>query len=906
MQQDKKHMPPRWANRFLEWYCSPRYIDEIQGDLHEAFYRRCAEQGPVRARLLFVLDVMRSISFRTIEAAGGSPKFTMAMFGNYVTVAYRSLMRNKLFSLINISGLAIGLAACFLIVQYVLFEMSYDRFHPNADNVYRVLLHGKNDLSAATYPGIGPALEADFPEVEESARMLHQSLFLADNIAVTYDDGSGNIVSFNENRLYDVDPSFLRMFSFSFVYGDSINALSKTGTLVISETLSRKFFGDQNPIGKTLHLLGRFPFTISGVFKDVPENSHVQFNILMASWMQNRMENDPTNEGLWKWQEYYTYIRLNSRADPKELEAKLSDFMRKYLGDRMNDNNGEGQIELQPLTDIHLRSPNLIKERDTRGNASMVYFLLIVAIMILAIGWINYVNLSTSNSARRAREVGLRKIAGATHRQLVLQFLFEAAIVNSVALLLTAVIVALALPYFTQLTGKDISVNIHTMLVQPRFWIAVLAINITGAISAGLYPAFVLSSFKITNVLKGKLLTGVSTVSLRKALVGTQFVISVGLIAGTIIVYKQVSFMRNNETGYAKDQLLVVKSPMTMDTTFYHKLTLFKTELRSAPDVRNVTTSSEVPGKLISMLNHVRKRDQGPEEDFTYYQFFIDKDFVDTYGLKILAGRNFRESDHLPDFNEVSAQPVPVIVNERVVELLGYDTAEDAVDQLITYGLGSADWTGVIIGVTANHHQRSLRQTYDPILFFHVTKPTSGLTGQYITINLNMQHPEESLTEIRDGYAKVFPDKPFEYFFLDDYFNRQYAADQRFGKVFGLFSGLAIIVACLGLFGLSTFMISQRTKEIAVRKVLGATIPGMVSLFSRDFVKLTLLANLIALPLVYIAAQQWLSGFAFHTNMGWVVFLVPAILLLIISVATVAVQTVKTGLANPTECLRSE
>lgn len=906
MRQNKQVLPPKWANAFLEWYCHPRYLEEIQGDLHEAFHRRYAVLGPVRARLLFVLDVLRSISFKNIDIGFISPKYSMTMFGNYLTVAYRNLSRNKLFSLINIFGLAIGLAACFLVVQYVLFEMSYDRFHPNADRIYRVLLHGKNTQSTATYPGIGPALEADFPEVEESARMLHQSLFLADNIAVTYDDGAGNVISFNENRLYDVDPSFLRMFSFSFLYGDSVNALSKTGTVVISETLSRKFFGDQNPIGKTLHLLGRFPFTVNGVFNDIPENSHIKFNILMASWMQNRMESDHTNEGLWKWQEYYTYIRLKPLANPKALEAKLPGFMRKYLGDRLDETSGAGQIELQPLADIHLRSPNLIKEREARGSASTVYFLMVVAVMILAIAWINYVNLSTSKSVERAREVGLRKMAGATRPQLITQFLFESAIVNLVALILTAVIVLLTLPYFNQLAGKNISGGLTAMLSQPRSWLFVLAIYIVGTFSAGVYPAFVLSSFRIANVLKGKLLSSGSGVSLRKALVGSQFVISVGLIAGTIIVFKQVTFMRDNETGYAKDQLLVIRTPMAIDTTFHHKLALFKTELRKTPDIRNVTASSEVPGKMISMLNHARNHNEGPEDDFTYYQFFIDKDFVETYDLKVVAGRNFRSNDHLPDFDEIRAEPVPVIVNERVTELLGYQTAEEAVDQLVTYGLGSTDWTGVIVGVVENHHQRSLKDAYDPILFFHVTKPNSGLKGQYITINLNMEHPDASLAAIRGEYSRVFPDNPFEFFFLDDYVNRQYASDQQFGKVFGLFSGLAIVVACLGLFGLSTFIITQRTKEIAVRKVLGATISSMIYLFSRDFVKLTVIANIIALPLVYLAAQRWLSSFAFHTNIGWIIFLLPAVMLLIISVATVAVQTVKTGLADPVRSLRSE
>jgi len=906
MAPERENRPPKWANTLLEWYCSPRFIEEIQGDLQEAFYKRCKEQGRRTARFHFALDVLRSISFKTLDFQYPfSPtKNAMAMFRNYLIIGYRNIMGNKVFSLINIAGLAIGIAACFLIMQYVQFERSYDTFHTNADRIYRVTINSDRESSATNHPGAGPALKAEFPGVEDYARVVHQSIFMGNVAAWSYIDPQGNTTVFNEERVYNVDPSFLTIFSFPFVYGNPENALQDARSVVISQTVSRKFFGDENPLGRALLLNGDRPFTITGVFRDIPDNSHIKFDILVSYFLTQAWGGGWKHSWDWKWAEYYTYVLLKPKASRSTVEGGLQDLVKKYLGTQMEERNIDYQFHLQPIADIHLRSPDLSKEREVHGSERMVYFLVIIAVLILVIAWINYVNLSTSRSVQRAREVGMRKAIGASKQQLITQFLFESAMVNFLAIILAFIFVIAALPSFNQLTGKNINTGILDMLLSnpPSFWIILAGVFLFGSCCAGLYPAFVLSSYRVAAVLKGKFFGSRSGIALRKVLVGFQFVISVSLIAGTLMVFRQVSFMRNQELGYAKDQLLVVKSPLVADSTFRERLEAFKTEVKRNTNVNGMAPSSEIPGRMISQLNYVRNRDAGLEDNSLVYHLHIDKDFLNTYGLELAAGRNFRDDDRLNGNAEGENPPMPVMVNEKVLESLGYQNADEAVDQLVYFGLGERAWLGTIVGVVKNHHQRSLKDGYDPILFF----PAPGFSGQYFTINLTINNPSETISYIEDQYERAFPGNAFEYFFLDGFFDRQYAADQQFGKVFGLFSGLAIIVACLGLFGLSTFMISQRTKEIAVRKVLGATISSMVYLFSRDFVKLTVLANVIALPLVYLAAQRWLSTFAFHTNIGWMTFLIPAVLLLIISVATVAVQTVKTGLADPVRSLRSE
>ena len=813
------------------------------------------------------------------------------MVSDYLKIAWRNILKNKVFAMINIFGLALGLAACILIMQYVRFEWSYDRFHKHADRTYRVILEGPQTASAANHPGVGPALKDNFPEVAAYARMVHQSIIFGDNMAISYEDEQGNVKMFNENRLYDVDTSFLTMFSFPFLYGDPAKAFPNTGSIVISEAVSKKFFGAENPLGKRLLIFGRFPFTVSAVFKDVPENSHLKFDVLLSTWMRNRAGFE-----MGSWPEFYTYIQLTPQADPQQLEAKLAGFLQQYLADRKGEKRDALRLRLQPITDIHLRSPHLVKERVAHGSARTVYFLTVIALLIVVIAGINYINLSTAKAIERAQEVGLRKVVGASRQQLIAQFLCESALVNLLAVALSLIIMAAAFPHFNALTGKNIGTTLFDVILAdgPQFWLALAAVLVLGPIFTGLYPALVLSSYRVASALRGKFYRSRSGMAIRQVLVGSQFVISIALIAGTIIVFRQVSFMRNQELGYEKDQLLVIKTPFVVDTLFHQKLEAFKTALKSNPDIRYMTPSNEVPGKMISQVNFIRNREEGAEDLSIAYHLYISTDFIHTYGLDLLAGRNFREDEDAPSPHELVTQPIPIIVNEKVTEVLGYQSPTAAVHQLINFGWGAHDdWVGEIVGVVSNHHQRSLREGYDPILFFHVSRPTPHLSGQYITINLSMQHPAETVAFIEDQYQRAFPGNVFEYFFLDHYFDRQYAADQQFGKVFGLFSALALFVACLGLFGLSSFMIAQRTQEMAVRKVLGATISSMVALFSKDFACLIAIANVVALPVVYVLVQQWLDSFAFRINIGWLALTVPAAILLIISLTTVAVQTLR-------------
>lgn len=827
------------------------------------------------------------------------------MIRNFLTIAWRNLLRNKVFSLVNISGLAVGMAACFLVLQYVRFEWSYDKFHKNSDRIYRVTIEREHPASAirisAAHPGVGPAMKEEFAEVEEFTRVLHQSIFMGEVTTWSHIDDQGNEKVFNEERVYCVDPSFPDVFSFPFVYGDPKTALSDISSVVIAESISRKFFGSENPIGRTLLLDGRRNLTVTGVFKDVPENSHLKFNILVTFFFEE-MKPRVSEEAHWKWAEYYTYVRLMPGTNPSAIEARFPDFVERHMGEYMRRMNFVEHFHLQPVVDIHLRSPEMTKEREVHGSERTVYFLLIVAILILVIAWTNYVNLSTSKSIERAREVGVRKVSGASKRQLIIQFLLESVLINLLATFLGFALVGLSLPYFNQLAGKNIGTSVHelTLVQDPLFWAGLAGVIILGSFAAGFYPALVLSSFRVTAVLKGKFFGSRSGIALRKTLVGSQFIVSVALIAGTIIVFQQVSFMRNHDLGYAMDQILVVKSPRVGDSTTSIRMQSFKTELLRHSSIHSIAPSSEVPGRQPSQSNFIRNYDDGREEQFLCFWFFVDSGFFPTYDVALTAGRNFDEGERVNDNSKNI--PIPVILNEKATRLLRFEAADDAVKKLIHFGFGGSDYIGEIVGVVADFHQRSLKTDYDPIIFF----PASGSRGQYLGINMWMQSASETIAFIEDQYRQAFPGNQFEYFFLDDYFNDQYAADQQFGKVFGLFSGLALLVAGLGLFGLSTFMISQRTKEIAVRKVLGATIASMVPLFSKDFVKLIVIANLIALPVVYFLVDRWLNSFAFRINIGWIMFVVPAVVLLVISLITVSVQTMRTSSANPVKSLRSE
>lgn len=903
MKGAERNIPPEWADKFLQWYCAPHFIEEIQGDLHEAFHRRCKERGVFQANFLFILDVLRSLSIRTFDKSNFSSPNSNAMFTNYLKITFRNLQRSKAFSLVNILGLAISMTASLLILEYVHFERSFDKFHFNSDRVYRVLLEREtpavHNFHSTNHPGVGPALKAEFPEVEEYARMLPPDIRMPQTVALSYVDDKDNEKIFLEENYFIVEPSFLKIFSFTFLQGDPIHALDDASSIIITESLAKKYFGSADPMGKTLAADGgRLNFKVTGVLKDIPDNSHIKFDFLV-SWYFVRSAPPLDDAGAWIWPEFFTYVRLAPGTSAVELEDKLHDFYYRHNGEFLKKNDIKEHAKFQLLTDIHLKSPPMGKERAIIGSDQTMKFLLLIAVLILSIAWINYINLSTSKSVERAKEVGLRKVVGALKRQLITQFLFESAAINFFAISIAVLITFLVYPYFSELTGRGFDNKLldSPLLQNPMFWLAFILIFLLGSLLAGLYPAFVISSFRIATVLKGKFFSSPSGIAMRKILVGTQFAISIALIAGTIMIFRQVEFMRNHDLGYAKDQLLVVQGPRIADSLYHKRKETFITGVRAYPAINNMSITSEIPGGLLSQVNNIRKYNEGPEANIKVSMYFIDTNFFPTLDIEIVAGRNFVEKDRLVG---PTAESNPIILNRKIIETLGYKNAEEAVNQRVNFGLGADTWVGEIVGISENFSQQSLRVDYEPLIFFPAP------FGKYFVVNLETNALPSTLQHIKEKFDASFPGNPFNYFFIDDHFDRQYAADQQFAQIFGLFTGLALFIAGLGLYGLTLFVITQRTKEIAIRRILGASISNMVGLFSKDFVRLIIIANLITLPVVYFMADQWLNKFAFRINIGWIMFVVPAATLLLISVATVGLQTLKTGLINPVRSLRTE
>jgi putative ABC transport system permease protein len=712
---------------------------------------------------------------------------------------------------------------------------------------------------------------------------------------MTYTNLKGQTNSFNESNFYLADASFLTMFSFSFLKGDPATALIKPNTAVISSSQAVKYFGTTDPIGKSVSL-NKMPLTITGVFQDIPENSHIGFNMLVSL----NSVGPKFGYSDWGMPAYYDYVLLAPGTDPKRVEAKFPAFIEKYLGAKIRAMNLPVQFRLQPLTDIHLKSAYGV-EAEANSSESALYFLSTLGIFLLMIAWINYINLSTAKSLERAREVGVRKVAGASRLQVAGQFMLESVLINTGALLLSVLIVIIAEPYFDALTGKSVSKAFFAsgLLHSWKFWLILSVVFITGALQVGAYPAFILSAFKPALVLKGQFQRSGKSIFLRKALVTFQFFLSILLIAGMLIVYQQLQFMHNQNPGYIKDQLLVVKAPALADSTFFNRVDFFKAELLKNPAIKGMAPTSEIPGQAIEANNGVRRSDQDPQENIYAYFLEIDRDFVPTYQVGLAAGTNLLGTD---PGNLYATKRTDVLINEVLAKQLGYRSAEAALHHNISFVSWVGDIAGEIVGVVKNYHQQSLDQPYEPILYYQ----RNGTRWSYFSINLSTKDLHHNLVYIQRAYGRAFPGNAYENYFLNDHFNRQYQADERLGDFFSLFTLLAIFIACLGLIGLSAFSIKLRTKEISIRKVLGASAHGIVYLFYGDFIKLVCLAAIIAIPVVYWVATKWLNNFAFHIHLGWSVFFASPLLLTVISLATVSLQSLKAALADPINGLRND
>ncbi len=838
------------------------------------------------------------------------------MIRNYLKIAWRSLLKNGIYSLVNIAGLAIGMAACFFVLLYVYFESGYDRFHTNASRIYRVpismtAVRTDGDTGsppdghlATNHPAVGIAMKRDFPEVASYARMMNFSVF-ANKYAVSSELPGAERRVFNESRIFLADSSFFNVFSFPLVKGSRQHCLAAPNTIAISQSTAKKYFGNADPINQVLTLDGFvpwvnrsvFPFKVTGVFEDVPENSHIKFDMLISfetfqyDWLTNN----------WAWPEFYNYVLLAPGTDVKKLEAKFPDFIEKYLGASMKQFNFRADFRLQPVTDIHLKSRYQL-EAEVNGSEREVYFMSIIGIFILIIAWINYINISTAKSMERAREVGVRKVAGAIKPQLIVQFLLESFIINSLALVTSLVIIAACMPFFTRLVGKNIGMDFFRSGLgsQQMFWVAAFGLFVVGAFLVGAYPAFVLSSFKPVRVLKGLIIKSNTRISLRRVLVSFQFFLSIMLIAATLVVFIQLRFMRNSDLGYRKDQVMIIKAPAVADSTLTMRHSFFKSEVSKMSFINHIAATSDVPGEVIRFQNHVWQATKDKQSGFMTSLMEIDQDFLDTYKIELLAGRNFLASDSSNLF--IPGRSRGVLINEKTSALLGFKSPEEAVNKDIIFVLAVFNVPARVLGVVKNYHQRSLKEEYGPILYYF----PSWTGWKYMSVNLNTDHLSDHTAAIESAYTQAFPGNPFEYFFQDDFFERQYQADQRLGDVFGVFTFLAILVAILGLLGLSSFVIRLRVKEIGIRKVLGASVSGILVLISKDFVKLVCFATAVAIPVVYWAADNWLNNFAFHIRLTWYIFMIPPLVLLLIVLFTVCLQSLKAALANPNKSLRVE
>jgi putative ABC transport system permease protein len=819
------------------------------------------------------------------------------MYRNYLLIAWRTLKKNKVFSLINILGLAIGMAACLLILHYVRFQLSYDTFHVNAGRIYRLTIrHTTSDRVprnfARNFAAAGPALQATFPGIEAYARLR------VGTVESLLSTGSEK---HKEAGLVYADSAFLGVFSFPLRQGDPRTALAEPSSIVLTETTARKYFGNRNPMGKTLHVLqgdSKLPLRVTGLLPDVPSNSHLQFPFLISFKTLNQwMELSQPLDQNWGWNDFYTYLLLAPGVSAGKLESQFPRLLEKQKGDYFKNAGVREDFFLQPLPDIYLYS-DLLGETGVNGNGRMVYFLLLIAFFIMAIAWVNYINLSTVKAMERAKEVGVRKVSGAGKTELLKQFLLESLLLNGFGLAIAVTLVQLSLPAFAHLVGETMTGHLWQ---DRQTWLLLAGLFFGGTLVTGLYPALLLSSFRPVAVLKGKFVNAGRGAALRKGLVVFQFAASIALIIGTFTVYRQLQFMREADLGLNTAQTLILKAPVVVenDSLYQLRLASFQAEAARNTSIKGVTATNFLPGGAGGGISpyggYIRPVESQPTDVKSYNVGGVDYQFFSTFGLKMLAGRTFSE-----DF---TTDRDAVVLTQTAARQLGFATPGAAVGKKIYYPIrGQQDNRPIaVIGVVNDIRYKSAKQAIDPVIF-HLDRGNRG----FYAVKLRTAGLSGTLATLRGQYQAAFPGNPFEYFFLDDYFNRQYRADQQFGQVFGLFAALAVFIACLGLFGLASFTLVQRTKEIGVRKVLGASTSNLILLLSRDFLRWVLVANLIAWPTAYLVMHEWLQEYALRIEINAVLFVLPALIVLLIALVTIGFQTFRTARANPADALRME
>lgn len=819
------------------------------------------------------------------------------MLKNYFKIAWRNLIKNKADSAINIIGLSIGMAACLLILEFVSFELSYDRFNKNADNIYRVTndryQHGKLvQHGTITYSAVGPAMKKDFPEIVANTRVEPLGdIILADNEK-----------KYEVKKSFAVDNEFLSVFSYPLLAGDAKTALLEPNNIILCETLARKIFGVRNNnfssvLGKTLQISrDSLPYKITAVCKDVSENSHLQFDLL-ASYITLYEQKNPWKEAEYDFtdSDFWHYLLLKPGTDYKALQAKFDAFSKKYFqGDKVS--GSDEKFLLQPLLKAYLYS-DYEYEIGKTGSSTAVWGMLLIATLIIVIAWVNYINLTTARSMNRAKEVGIRKVSGATRPQLIRQFLTESLLMNMIALCIAILIIYLVQHPFNQLVERELSLSylFSQSITGLDIKLTVVTGLLIGILISGFYPAFVLSAFKPIQVLKGKYSQSGKGVFLRKLLVTAQLAATVALIIGSFVVYRQIRFVNNQDLGLNLSQVLIVKPPILtgFDSSFISHENSFKAELNQIPGIIATCSSNRVAGDELGRSFNVHRTDKNSETKITMRNMGIDFNFLNLYGIPLLAGRNFSPGDYNASFNKLQN----ILISASAAKSLGFSSNEEALGKEIV--VFNKKWD--VIGVVKDFHQKSLHYAMEPV----VMMPFNG-SDHPISVKLNTKDLSSTIAAIKSKYNSFFPGNLFDYYFIDNRFNALYKNDQLFGEIFALFACFAIFIACLGLLGLALFTTAQRTKEIGVRKVLGASATNIVLLLSKDFIRLIIISFLIASPLAWWVMHNWLQEFAYRIPISWWIFPGAGMLAFIIAIGTVSVQTMRAAAANPVKSLRSE
>ena len=809
------------------------------------------------------------------------------MLKNNLKIALRTLWKHKQVTLINVVGLSVGMAACVLILLFVQYELSYDRYHANADRIYRLSREWRNaDGETSLHLGhvaspFAPFLANDFPEdIEHTVRLVNPG----GSFLVNYEAGDVQIV---DENFYFAEPAIFDIFSFPLVHGNPETALSEPGSVVVTESTAQKYFGKEDPIGKTL----LFPengmtMQVTGVARDVPANSHFHFNMLGSfATLENFMGKDALMTN-WDSNSMATYLLLAESSNAETLAAQFPDFFDKHLpppddGTKSSENNF---LHLWSLTDIHLYS-HLDSELEDNGNITYVYLYTIIALFILAIACINFVNLSTARAGRRAKEVGVRKVMGAVRGSLIRQFLSESVLIALFSLVVALLLVELVLPFFNDFIGQSLSVNIF----ENAFVLVLLvAIVIVVGVVAGSYPAFFLSSFLPAKILKSGSVPRGQHAALRSGLVVLQFAISIILIIGVFTVENQLDYVKSKPLGFNRDNLLAF--PFNGDV--YQQYEQLKPQLLRQPGVHDVTISSRVPsGDLLdNQGGSYEVKGKMRDIDFRLADVHVDHDFLTSFQIDLVAGRNF-------DINRASDSTEAYILNETAVRTMGWDSPEEAVGQELRYG----GQPGYIIGVAQDIHFESLHQTISPVLF----QITDGRARSLI-VRIDPAASDEVISSLKEQWAYLMPGVPFDYDTISDQFDAQYAKEDKLGQIVQLFSGLALLIAALGLVGMASYTAEQRTKEVGIRKVLGASVGQILLLLTRGFSKLVLVAFVVACPLAYWLMNRWLTNFAYHDSLSVWVFVVAGATALLVAWVTVGSQTVRAATRNPVDSLRNE